>query len=679
MKNKETLTSFLEKHPNVSKEIAKSTIVQNYYTKRFNAKPQKEYKDTDERISTNPSFPNFFQSIYHVGTLQQFLEYSHMSENLPVMTTFHYMFDVFKKGIFVEIKNGNIEVFLPFSKYNYTNDWGRNLKIKGHGGTIGDYKDVVSFEEKNHFNSKFANNTYNTMIEKNTNKWYANYFFFRTTIYKNGELRFKCDEGDKSIVNFLNLLTELCYDRVIPDVKFFINPRDFPIVKKDMYHPYDRLYKNTILPFLGEKYPLNLNNVPIFSQSITNEYSDLLIPNDDDIVSLLDETSKPTVILEWTRKEKRAVFRGSATGCGVYPKNNPRLKLIEIASGNELLIDAKLTGLNRKIKVDENGIIDVIDQRKYPIINKAYKEKYYQTSEKQSSYRYIIHIQGHVAAFRLTKELSYNSLILKVESDWKTWYSDELIGFKPFENSLELHENAHFISIKSDLSDLIEIIKWCRTNDNICMEIANNGYKYWKENLSNSSHILTYLQNTLKRVSENQLSPKYSGLILIPFRDTHDDSQEQLDKLTDFLDACMKAKHGLDYLVCIQTDDKPFNRGRLLNRSVILNKEYDYYIFHNSYIFPTKKLFNSYYTFPTVPKFTKGILLINKTDFYSVNGYPNDFWTHGEDNAILYRLVKNKIQVISTDMINLSISEETKELLVRDKKNWINNGLCQFK
>ena len=39
-----------------------------------------------------------------------------------------------------------------------------------------------------------------------------------------------------------------------------------------------------------------------------------------------------------------------------------------------------------------------------------------------------------------------------------------------------LQPYIHYIPIKSDLSDLLEKIKWCIDNDEKCKEIANNAF-----------------------------------------------------------------------------------------------------------------------------------------------------------------------------------------------------------
>jgi len=722
--NKDLIDSFLE-NAEFAMILAKCGIVQSFTTKTFcksyNICKEDDYQNEETRIPTNKELINFFQTIYHAGTTEQFFRYVRYPENLDkfIYSGFHYLFDILKKGIFVYVKNGNIKVYLPFSNAVYRNDWGKNLKT-----TKGDYKTVVELAEHNHYDPKFVPIKYQTMIQKDPNRWYSNFCIFRNTIYKNSELRFTDDEGDKSTTNFLELLTELCYERVIPDVCFFISPRDFPILRKDRYHPYDRLYKGTTLPYLGQRYPIT-ETVPIFSQSITNEYEDELIPNDDDIVGLLCDSKREMYLTNWESKKKMAVFRGSATGCGTTPENNPRLRLYELAKKNSDIMDVKLIGLNEKIKVDENGYVQMINSKNYPRMNKEYKEMHSLSPKEQAKFKYIIHVQGHVAAFRLTRELGYGSLILKVKSDWKTWYSDQLIGWKVGDNTLEgrkLRDSAHYLIIESDLSNLVSTLKWCSENarnDEICKNIAKRSLDFYNLHFKTKNYMLDYMQQKLVAISKLQLREKENlkGLIIIPFRDDAEHKrQDQLNQLISFLDKHIDTNK-LEYVIVVQKDTKKFNRGRLLNEGVLVHDNYDYYIFHDADLIPDVNLLEYYYEYPKQPihlgyrgqrwseitpgsnnKFIGGVLSVNKYDFYLINGFPNDYWNWGgEDDALSYRFHINKIKVTFppkgavTDLENLTIEEKLEQLrntqqknmtkreqLDQEKFNWFDNGIKQI-
>ena len=108
----------------------------------------------------------------------------------------------------------------------------------------------------------------------------------------------------------------------------------------------------------------------------------------------------------------------------------------------------------------------------------------------QTSHKYIIHIDGHVAAYRLSKELSFGSVILKVESlyDYQLWFTSLL---KPW---------IHYIPIKQDLSDLAEMITWCKKNDTKCKSIAENAMAFYQKYI-NQDYVLDYLETNLNTIS----------------------------------------------------------------------------------------------------------------------------------------------------------------------------------
>ena len=106
------------------------------------------------------------------------------------------------------------------------------------------------------------------------------------------------------------------------------------------------------------------------------------------------------------------------------------------------------------------------------------------TPDKLVKFKYIIHICGHVSAYRLSFELSLGSVILLVDSEWRLWFQHLLIPY------------VHYVPVKSDLSDIYEQIKWCKDNDDKCSEIVNNARLFYETYLNKES-ILTYLQNLL--------------------------------------------------------------------------------------------------------------------------------------------------------------------------------------
>ena len=135
---------------------------------------------------------------------------------------------------------------------------------------------------------------------------------------------------------------------------------------------------------------------------------------------------------------------------GVTIETNPRLKISYLSTiikpdthgkwKNIPYIDAGITNWNlRPRKIEKEKYLQTIEIDKLPfgLVNKL-------TPQEQSKYKYLINVDGHVTAFRLSLELSMGCVILLVDSEWKIWFSKFLV---PFE---------HYIPIKNDLSDIQE-------------------------------------------------------------------------------------------------------------------------------------------------------------------------------------------------------------------------------
>ena len=89
-----------------------------------------------------------------------------------------------------------------------------------------------------------------------------------------------------------------------------------------------------------------------------------------------------------------------------------------------------------------------------------------------------------MSAFRLSLELAMGSVILLVDSNWKMWFSNKL---KPW---------VHYVPVKSDLSDLLDQIRWCQNNDEKCQEIVNSALEFYHTRLDMKG-ILDFMNNTL--------------------------------------------------------------------------------------------------------------------------------------------------------------------------------------
>jgi hypothetical protein len=143
--------------------------------------------------------------------------------------------------------------------------------------------------------------------------------------------------------------------------------------------------------------------------------------------------------------------------------------------------------------------------------------------------------------------------------------------------------------------------------------------------------------------------------IIVPFRDR----QEHLDIFVPHMHSFLEDK-GIDYDIFIaeQTDDRPFNYGKLCNIVVKeLPQEYTYFAFHDIDMLPIND--DCDYGYPEAPihlatqvqvhdyklpyvQYFGGVVLISREDFEKANGYSNEYWGYGfEDLDLLYRLQRS--------------------------------------
>jgi serine/threonine protein kinase len=286
------------------------------------------------------------------------------------------------------------------------------------------------------------------------------------------------------------VLTE---ERELPDLEFFVNRRDFPLLKRDGTEPYSNMFNSTEFPLVSHKYE---KYCPILSMVTTDSFADIPIPTGDDWSRVCQREKKyfpdtcnrsfEIKAPEWEKRKPIAMFRGSSTGCGTTIETNMRLKLAYMSFKGEKdkdglpLLDAGITGWNlRPRKLMDSDYLQTIDIKALPF---SLAKK--MTPQEQAEYKYVINVDGHVSAFRLSLELEAGMCVLLVDSDYKMWYRSLL---KPY---------VHYIPVKRDLSDLLEQIRWCKENDAKCKKISEEAEKFARKYLSKDG-MLDYLQKLL--------------------------------------------------------------------------------------------------------------------------------------------------------------------------------------
>jgi len=252
---------------------------------------------------------------------------------------------------------------------------------------------------------------------------------------------FKKSEGNPLFEKFLTSLK-------IPNGVYIFTLTDAQLLRSDGTLPW-HMITNSPNPYKG---PF----LPIFATSGQEGYEDITIPNEDDLTFAMNPINYKGV--SWDEKKSIAVFRaGKATGCGLTPQTNMRLKLSLMKSPllDVGIIDTKLKNMKFD-PIEGLGYLDTSLKKvnQIPMFNG------------QDQYKYIIHVDGNVLAYRLLTSMLTGSLILRVKSPYIHWLDDKLQSGK------------HYISISDNLENLDEKIDWCLKNDSKCKKIAENGRKF---------------------------------------------------------------------------------------------------------------------------------------------------------------------------------------------------------
>lgn len=504
----------------------------DYYSSAQECKESLGLSKSSPSKNTNPRYRNFNQMYFTAGDVEQFYKYKDQSngsnpdpdidlnsnvwynlykkvkdvkelkdvvENTEwdkykninsdaVDNTFKYIFDKFKKGIFIKIKDNKLAVFLPFSKHDYVNEWADRIKVDPK------YGDVVSFIQ---YSSKLAG--YDIPKEKvnwKVNTWYGNNCLIRP--------EFPIGENDRGLANLKDMLLTLCKERIVPDIELFINKRDFPLITKNDYEPYEQIYDMDNFRLTSHKYN---KYSPILSMVTSQKHSDIPMPTHEDWARVSSQEGKffapdcrdyrYNFSKPWSERIPTAVFRGASTGCGVTIDTNPRLKMAYLSSISPTekgikLLDAGITKWNlRPRKVMGNPYLQLIEPNKLPfwdiMTNGLVKPL---SPEEQANYKYIVNVDGHVNAFRLSLELSMGSVVLLADSKYRVWFRRYLIPY------------VHYVPVKEDLSNLFEQIRWCRDNDKQCEDIAKNAKVFYDTFLSKNG-ILDYMQYLFFRIKKS--------------------------------------------------------------------------------------------------------------------------------------------------------------------------------
>jgi hypothetical protein len=181
---------------------------------------------------------------------------------------------------------------------------------------------------------------------------------------------------------------------------FLLSLNDTVILREDGFHPFEN--------FVGESKKYDFSSTSHIESFGKERFLDMVLPNYDVINALSPEIYATASGL----KDNAAVFRGGASGCGYTQETNARIRISTMRSP---LIDAGIVG---KTKLSTSVKSVPLIPYGLGMMNRTFPKP--MTLKEQSRFKYIVHIDGNVNAYRLTT-MKTGSVILRVVSEYTSW------------------------------------------------------------------------------------------------------------------------------------------------------------------------------------------------------------------------------------------------------------------
>jgi hypothetical protein len=453
---------------------AKNYITTNYKTPKILS---------NQQLQKGPSADRSCSAKYYGNDLND--KFSHKFYNNitlnSIINTLNYIFHRHKNGIYISIRDNKMDIFMVFDNMLYKNPlvnyYDTNPKIKN---------DFIKYI-KTHPES---NLDFDKIKFNDKKLWYnINCLFFN--LYKDGNTTTTSAKKGYEYRSYISeikyFFTILCKNIKIADSDFFFNLHDQMILEKNFNIPFLSITNNKKIK-IDDFYKTKFS--PICSFSTNKDYIDIpfILPDDIQFITksywrpkCADPVDNRKFNLNWTTKKNCLVFRGGATGCGFTVYDNPRIELLYKSKmwikKTPDLYDIALLGKEeiRFKKHANDKYIRYYEEKKIEL-----EPDNFLSITEQSNYKYIIYIEGNVAAYRISTLLSIKSVIIYLESDYDYWYSN-----------LFIHK-VNCIKIKK-INEIPNIINWCIKNDKECEIIANNAYELSK-NLVNKRNFFKYVK-----------------------------------------------------------------------------------------------------------------------------------------------------------------------------------------
>lgn len=250
-------------------------------------------------------------------------------------------------------------------------------------------------------------------------------------------------------------------------VEFVLNPRDYPLLSTQGVGPCS-------LPVLSQySWDASDLRLPITAEDYARCWPGRRFGRDRRPAEALPP-SPP-----WEMRRACAVFRGAATGAGVTPETNLRLRLVQLserwaARGHRYqgLLDARLTSWNLRQKIGEDGIVRLLDPQS-ALMDWGLPPadgRNFLSWKQQASFKYAVYLEGNVGASRLGAMLALGFVVLAPRHRGPCTQLWTL-----------MRPGIHYLEVADDLSDLGEALLWLKANDGWARRVASAAQALWDQ------------------------------------------------------------------------------------------------------------------------------------------------------------------------------------------------------
>lgn len=364
--------------------------------------------------------------------------------------TLRWIFDTHKTGLFIRIRGGRLVEYMPFNNRAYRNPMAN----------------VLATEEP----TPEKQRALAAALADRPVMW-CQYWPQGGGHWKN-----KKEKPPAYYNEFLWWWEKAASARQLADCDLFLNTKDQLIAPEPGMPSHPQLplaaRKLTTRPADGGAF------TPVLSQCTTAGFADIPFVTADDI-SRSSGLSFPNICFDhykgmadlpltpWTERDPRALFRGSATGCGTTPRTNPRLGAVKAAASAPELFDVGLTGNRSTIKhYYADGSRQPRPQKGRPADRVAFTD--------HGKYRTLLDIDGNVLAYRLGALFAFGATVVRVAPGFNPWFADHLKTSGPEANC----------QVADTTADLVPVVRTLRADEKRAERIGANGRRLFDEHLT---------------------------------------------------------------------------------------------------------------------------------------------------------------------------------------------------